>query len=84
MTDLKQEASVCSSGSRPEEPEKHRDPPPPMMHCLTHLRFTREAWQKERVGHRKKTAASRSLCAQALLASQEIPRERKIVEASVA
>lgn len=83
MTDLKREASVCSAGSRSEEPGKQRDPPP-MTYCLAHLRFIREAWQRERVSHRKKTAASRFLYAQALLSSQEIPRERKIVEASVA
>lgn len=81
MTDLKQEASVCSAGSRSEEPEKQRDSP--VMYCLT-LRFTLEAWQREWVGHRKKTAASRFLYTQALPSSQEILRERKIVEASVA
>lgn len=77
MTNLKQEASVCSAGSRSEEPEKQRDPPA-MMYCLT-LRFTLEAWQREWVGHRKKTAASRLLYAQALSSSQEILRERKSV-----
>lgn len=55
-----------------------------MMYSLTHLRFTQEVWHRKWVGHRKKTAAYRFFSAQALLSSQEIPRERKIMEASMA
>lgn len=75
-------ASVCSVGSGPKEAEKQRIPP--KISCLTPLRFTPEVWPRKWVGRRKKTAAYRFFCAQALLSSQEIPRERKSVEASFA
>lgn len=75
-------ASVCSVGSGLKEPEKQRIPP--KISCLTHLRFTPEVWPRKWVGRRKKTAAYRFFYAQALLSSQEIPRERKSVEASFA
>lgn len=75
-------ASVCSVGSGPKEPEKQRIPP--KISCLTHLKFTPEVWPRKWVGRRKKTAAYRFFYAQALLSSQEIPRERKSVETSLA
>lgn len=75
-------ASVCSVGSGPKEPEKQGFPP--KIYCLTHLRFTPEVCHRKWVGCRKKTAAHGFFCAQATLSSQEIPRERKSVEASLA
>jgi hypothetical protein len=74
--------SMCSAGSGPKEPEEQRIPS--KISCLTHLRFTPGVWYRKWVGHRKKTAAYRFFYAQALLSSQEIPRERKSVDASLA
>lgn len=76
MTDLKQEALVCSAESRSEESEKHRDHPP-VMYCLAHLRSTREAWQREWVGHRKKTQPPDSSMPKLCLPAKKFPEREK-------